>query len=79
MSILTNAGLRDVESGQDPTPDIQSNFEMLVLPTNGTWRIKKTTSGIFLQFYNADTVKFHTFFPSGAEGQVHTNWGPGET
>lgn len=47
-------------------------------PADGSYRIKTTESGTFLQFWNETTGKYHTLFPDGPEGAVTTNWGPGE-
>lgn len=47
-------------------------------PMDGSYRIKTDVNGTFLQFWNATTEKWHTFFPSGVEGSLQSNWGPGE-
>jgi phage-related tail fiber protein len=44
-------------------------------PAAGTWRINDL--GHF-QFWNPTTLKWHTPYPDGPEGAVHTAWGPGE-
>lgn len=47
-------------------------------PENGAYRIKETEDGVFLQFWNPVTEKYHTLYPNGPEEALTTAWGPGE-
>lgn len=66
----------DGEADPTPgTPDYPSPSAVMVKnPVGGSYRFHAGN----LQFWNADTAKWHTWFPSGAEGAVVGNWGAGE-
>jgi hypothetical protein len=48
-------------------------------PAQGSYRVKTEEDGtVNLQYYNATTGLFHTFYPSGETGSIMGNWGVGE-